>query len=177
MCRPLNYAVYFFAGVGIGVEGIDRGLVAVDGALARRWARWLAAALVSLFLWMGLTGLTMNGPAPIAIEIAADLSFVLACAAGCFFLIAAALRGATWHSPLVDKLAANAYGIYLVHYVFIVWLQFALYDTALLAVIKFAIVFGGTLVLSLIATSAAQRIPFGARLIGSTRRKPAGFAP
>ena len=34
---------------------------------------------------LGLTGLTMNGPAPLAIEVAADLSFVLASATGCFF--------------------------------------------------------------------------------------------
>ena len=37
-CRPLLYAVYFFAGVGIGAAGIERGLIAADGILARRWA-------------------------------------------------------------------------------------------------------------------------------------------
>ena len=47
-------------------------------------------ALRALFLWMGVTSLTLDGPAPIPIEIAADLSFVLACASGCSFLIAAA---------------------------------------------------------------------------------------
>ena len=43
-----------------------RGLAGQRG-IACRWqgALWLAAALGSLFLWMGLTGLTMNGPAPI----------------------------------------------------------------------------------------------------------------
>ena len=84
-CRPLHYAVYFFAGVGIGVEGIERGLAAADGALARRWAIWLAAALVSLLAWMGLTGLTLGGGAPFAVRLAADCAFVVACAAGCFF--------------------------------------------------------------------------------------------
>jgi hypothetical protein len=34
---------------------------------------------------LGLTGLTMNGPAPVAIEAAVELSFVLASAAGCIF--------------------------------------------------------------------------------------------
>jgi hypothetical protein len=34
---------------------------------------------------LGLTGLTVNGAAPIGVEVAADLSFVLACATGCFF--------------------------------------------------------------------------------------------
>jgi hypothetical protein len=33
---------------------------------------------------MGLAGLTMNGPVPFAVEIAADLSFVLVCAGAVF---------------------------------------------------------------------------------------------
>ena len=169
-CRPLLYGVFFFAGVGFGAAGIERGVVSVDGILARHWARWLAAALASLFLWMGLTGLTMNGPASVAVEVAADLSFVLACATGCFFLIAVSLHFVTIHLRLLDSLSANAYGLYLVHYNFVVWLQYALLGTALFAVIKAAIVFGGTLVLSWIAVLAVRRIPFGAQLIGAPRR-------
>ena len=167
-CRPLLYAVYFFAGVGIGVEGIDSSVVAVDGPLPRRWALWLAAALGCLFLWMGLTALTMNGPALIAVDIAADFSFVLACASGSLFLIAASLRFAAKRSPILDGLSANAYSLYLVHYDFVVWLQYALLTATLFAVIKGAIVFGVTLILSWITILAAQRIPFGARLIGAT---------
>jgi surface polysaccharide O-acyltransferase-like enzyme len=170
LCRPLLYAVYFFAGVGIGGAGIERGLIAVDGILARRWTYALAAALVSLFLWMGLTALTMPHGAPLGVEIAADLSFVPACTAGCFFLIAVCLRFATSTSRLLGYLSANAYGLYLVHYVFIVWLQYALLAAPLFAVIKAAIVFGGTLVLSLAATFAVQRFSWGARLIGTPPR-------
>jgi hypothetical protein len=169
-CRPLLYAVYFFAGVGIGAAGIERGLMAADGILARRWGYVLAAALGSLFLWMGLTALTMNGGGSIGLAIAADLSFVPACAAGCFFLTAVCLRFATGQSRMLDYLSANAYGIYLVHYVFIVWLQFELLAAPLHAVIKAAIVFGGTLGLSLLVIAAVQRIPLGARLIGVAPR-------
>lgn len=169
-CRPLLYAVYFFAGVGIGVGGIERGLLAADGVLARHWGYALAVALATLFLWMGLTGLTMNGSPALGLQIAADLSFVPACAAGCFFLIAACLRYATGRLRLIDYLSANAYGIYLVHYVFIVWLQYALLAMPLLAIVKAAIVLGGTLVLSLATVAAAQRLPWGARLIGATPR-------
>ena len=50
------------------------------------------------------------------------------------------------------------------------WLHYALLGTPLFAVIKAAVVFGGTLVLSWIAVLAVQRIPFGARLIGAPRR-------
>jgi len=170
LCRPLLYAVYFFAGVGIGAAGIERGLMAVDGALARRWAIWLAAALASLLLWMGLTAWTMANVTALAIQIAAECSFALACAAGCFFLIAVSLRFAVRQSRILDCLSANAYGLYVVHYDFVVWLQYALLATALFAVVKAAIVFAVTLILSLATTLAVQRIPFAARLIGAPPR-------
>ena len=176
-CRPLLYAVYFFAGVGIGVEGIDHSLLVVDGPLPQRWAWWLAAALGCLFLWMGLTALTMNGPAPIAIDIAADFSFVLACASGSLFLIVASLRFAANRSQIFDHLSANAYSLYVVHYGFVVWLQYALLGVALFAVIKGAIVLGATLILSLITIVAVQHIPFGARFVGPSRRPLAGPEP
>jgi glucans biosynthesis protein C len=169
-CRPLLYAVYFFAGVGIGVSGIEHGLLRTNGVLARHWALWLAAAFASLLLWMGLTGLTLNGPAPMLVQIAAELSFVVACAAGCFFVLAASLRFATGRSRLLDNLSSNAYGLYLVHYNFVVWLQYALLGAALFVAVKAAIVFAGTLALSWIAVLAVQRIPFGAQLIGTPRR-------
>jgi glucans biosynthesis protein C len=169
-CRPLLYAVYFFAGVGIGAAGIDRGLVSVDGILARYWARWLAASLASLFLWMGLTSLTMNGPAPLGIEVAADFSFVVACATGCFFLIAVSLRFAVKQYRVLDNLSANAYGLYLVHYNFVVWLQYALLGLALFAVVKATIVFAAAMALSAVTIFAVRRVPFGAQLIGAPRR-------
>lgn len=170
LCRPLQYAVYFFAGVGLGATGVERGLLAADGVLPRHWAQLLAAALVSLFVWMGLTGLTMYGHASLGVDIATALSYVLACAAGCFFLVAVCLRFATGQSRTLGYLAANAYGVYLVHYTFIVWLQYALLATPLFAVVKAAIVFGGTLGLSLVTTAAVKRVPLGARLIGAAPR-------
>jgi glucans biosynthesis protein C len=175
-CRPLHYAVYFFAGVGIGAGGINRGLIAVNGLLARRWALWLAAALASLTLWMGVTSLTMNGGASMSTTIAADVSYVLACAAGCFFLIAVSLRFAAKRSRVLGAFAAIAYGLYLLHYVFVVWLQYVLLPTSLPAVVKAAIVFGLTVLLSWIATTIIKRIPFGAQLIGSVRRPVSEFA-
>ncbi len=162
--RPLLYGVYFFAGVGIGAGGIEVGLTAADGALGRRWKLWLAVAIASLFLWMGVTSLTMNGPAPLAIDIAADLCFVVACAAGCFFVIASSLRFGTIRSPILDSLSVNAYSLYLVHYDFVVWLQYALLGLTLFALIKGIIVFSGTVILSWLTILAVERIPFGLRL-------------
>ena len=80
-----------------------------------------------------MTSLTLNGPAPVVIQIAADLCFVLACAGGCFFLIASSFASASSLQPGLASLSANAYSLYLVHYVFVVWMQFALLGTALFA--------------------------------------------
>ena len=164
-CRPLLYGVYFFAGVGIGAAGIDVGLVAADGALGRRWKLWLAVAIASLLLWMGVTALTMNGPAPVVIEIAAALCFVLACAGGCFFVIASSLRFGTTPSSGLDSLSTNAYSLYLVHYVPTVWLQYALLGAPLIAFVKAVIVFCGTVIVSWLSILLYQRIPFALRLI------------
>ncbi len=164
-CRPLLYAVYFFAGIGIGTAGIDVGLIAADGALVRRWKLWLVVALVSDIGWMGVTWLTLDGTAPIAIAIAAALCFVIACASGCFFLIAASLRFGAKRSSVLASLSANAYSLYLVHYIFVIWLQYALLGFALLAVVKAAIVLGATMILCWITILTAHRVPFSARLI------------
>jgi glucans biosynthesis protein C len=176
--RPLLYGIYFFAGLGIGVVGIDGGLVAADGALARRWHLWLVVAIASWLVWMGVTSLTLNGPAPIGIEIAADLWFVIACAAGCFFMVAASLHFGAKRSRIFGRLSTNAYSLYLVHYDFVVWLQYALLASTLFALVKGIIVFIATLILSSITVFAVQRIPFGARLIGAMPPRPlAEFAP
>jgi hypothetical protein len=44
LSRPLHYAVYFFAGLGIGIYATENGLLASDGLLARRWAMWLVGS-------------------------------------------------------------------------------------------------------------------------------------
>jgi hypothetical protein len=54
--------------------------------------------------------------------------------------IAVSLHFATKHSRLLGRLSANAYGLYLVHYDFVVWLQNTLLATALVAMIKAAVV-------------------------------------
>jgi glucans biosynthesis protein C len=177
LSRPLLYAVYFFAGVGIGVEGIDCGLLAADGALARRSTFWLGAALASIMVWGGLTYLTMEGRAAVVIEIAAYLSFVIACASGCFFLIAACLRFGARRSRMLGSLSANAYSLYLVHYNFVIWLQYALLAAGLYAFTKGVMVFAGTLILSWVTVLAARRVPLGALLIGAPPPAVGGLAP
>ena len=161
LSRPLHYLVYFFAGYVVGGYGLDRGLLAVDGPLARQWARWVAAAFAGWIIWAIPTSGVLDDPgAPIGLQIASNLGFSVACASGCLALIAVCLHFASERVRTLDSLSANAYGMYLVHYLFVVWLQFALLDVPLPAVGKVAIVFLGTLVMSW-SICAAVGVSFG----------------
>jgi CubicO group peptidase (beta-lactamase class C family) len=66
---------------------------------------------------------------------------------------------------LLDAMRPPGYGIYLVHYIFIIWLQYAVYDYAWPAGAKAAIVFAGTLALSWGLTAMLRRIPAVAWMI------------
>jgi glucan biosynthesis protein C len=183
LCRPLHYVLYFFAGAAIGACGIERGLFAPDGPLVRRWAQWMAAAVVLFLAWGGMTALATPDPwadtqtGPLALRAAAGLAYVLACFSSCFFVFAAAVRFGGVRAKLLDSLKVNAFGMYLVHYLFIVWLQFALLGLELPALVKAAIVFSATLTLSWSATAALRRVPAVANIIGVDRRATPRPAP
>src|SRR5581483_8876794 len=116
--RPLLYAVLYLAGLAIGAHGLERGLLSAERMLARRWAVWLAAGLGLFLLWMALTGLGMTekGGGSFALRAAVAISFALACTSGCLAVLAVSLRFATRRSRTLDSLAANAFGMYLLHY-------------------------------------------------------------
>jgi glucans biosynthesis protein C len=166
-----QYAVYFFAGLGVGAYGFERGLLEGDGMLARRWARWLLGTAAAFLLWVVPTALVVQGATFPGLRLVANLGLVLCAASACFVLAAAFLRFAGRHRPVFESLADHAYGIYLVHYVFVIWLQYLLLHAPLFAVAKAAIVFTGTLTLSWAITAAICRVPIGARLMGRNRRE------
>jgi len=99
--------------------------------------------------------------APLIAKLAAGLGFVVACAAGCLCSLAMCLRFAHWRRRELDSLSANAYRMYLIHYTFAVWLQYALLGTPLFAIAKAAIVFSATLIMSwAIAAAIGGLLPF-----------------
>jgi peptidoglycan/LPS O-acetylase OafA/YrhL len=146
--RPLLYLVYFFAGVGIGVNGYDRGLLRSGASLERRWRLWLLAAAATFVLWMMSMAPVFFGYSNTLVYLAAYLAVVLAIACTCFGLVALFLRFANVSWTVSDSLAEHAYTIYLVHYVFVVWAQYALLGVALPAIAKGFLVFATALLLS-----------------------------
>ena len=164
----LHYMVYFFAGLGIGAYGIERGLLGSGGMLMRHWPIWAAGASGAFLLWIVPTALITQGwdTALPGLETVADFGLVLSCGAISFALAAVFIRFAMRRVQAFDSLAENAYGIYLVHYVFVIWLQYMMLSFALPAIIKGASVFAGTLALSWISTAAMCRLRMAARVLG-----------
>jgi len=159
--RLLHYLLYFLVGVCVGAAGIGDGLLARRGRLARRWLLWGGVMLIA---YAGVLAVFLAGQ-----YLAAEIGFALSCAASSFFLIAVFLRfdfgnGAVARR-LWNSLSENAYGIYLVHYIFVIWLQFALLKLVLPGAAKGFLVFAGAVALSWMAVAALRRAPWIARVI------------
>ena len=86
-------------------------------------------------------------------------------AAQTFNIIALFLRFDNEGSSILDPLRDSAYGIYLLHYVPVLWLQYWLFGMSfgpvdqVTAIIKAVIVFVLTLASSWAATAALRKIP------------------
>ena len=160
--RAIHYLIYFVLGTPIGAYGIEHGLLARDGKLARRWWLWCIGAIIAFFLatGTGIAAMTAHVGSR-AWEIAADSMFALSCAASSFAFIALFVRFARQRNRILDSLNENAYGIYLVHYAFVSWMQLALLPTQLPAIAKACVVFVSAVLLSWGTVALLRRIPLG----------------
>ena len=139
--RILLYAGYFLTGVGIGVVSLRAGILGEAGELAKRWPAWLAFALVfygAILLlvyarhnWIADFNSRRCGGEP-------AMALPLRCSAPrwrlrcCRYPCASRSTG----MRLLDAMRPSAYGIFLTHYIFIIWLQYAVYDYAWPAVVS-----------------------------------------
>lgn len=170
-----QYVIYFFAGAVLGTYRLDHGLLGADGMPMRRWGRWVAGAFAAFLLWIIPTALSVKGqgePLP-GLQFVADLGLVLYAPCACLGLAAIFMRFASVPRPMLDGLSANAYGIYLFHYVFVLWTQYMLLGVAMPGIVKGVIVFSVTLVLSWATTALACRTAIGNRIVGGRRAEPA----
>jgi len=142
------YSLFFVAGV---IVGADR----LTAALAPRWLRWpLLAAIVTAAMF-GL-------PLPAWSDGLATVLFATTMAAG---LLALALRFGRRRSAVGDSLSANAYGIYLLHWPIVLWLQYAVLRLRLGAVEKGLFVLLSGFSLSWLASVLLRRVPGVARAV------------
>jgi Acyltransferase family len=177
LSRVVLYGVFFFAGMGIGAANIDQGLLARSGALAHRWLVWVIAAAVSFgaltllvnFRRMKLSNLA--GAPPFWWQSSYGVVYAVACVMICLALLALFLRFGQSENSIFDPLRDDAYGIYAVHYIAVLWLQYALLNVSfapvmqLSAIIKAIIVFILTLASSWAVTALLRKIPGAKRVL------------
>jgi hypothetical protein len=113
---------------------------------------------------------SMARPNSLVIEIAAAMSFAIACISGCFAAFATALRFGGRRTRILRSASANAFGIYALHYPFVVWMQYALLGLGLFAIAKGFVVFAVALLCSWALSVAFRTIRWTAMLIGGERR-------
>ena len=168
--RIFLYSGYFLAGVGIGAMDLRSGIFAENGELAARWNIWLAVGLVFYGAILALVYAKHNVLPDPSVQppwwrTAYGLAFALFSAAMAFAEPGFFLRFAKTPLRLLDAMRPSAYGIFLVHYIFIIWLQYAVYEPAWSPFVKFAIVFAGTLAGSWATVILLRKIPVIRRMI------------
>jgi glucan biosynthesis protein C len=163
LSRPLLYFGYFVLGMLLGIAGTGEGLLAGNSRFNAVWPWWVVLCIFAY------AGLKLVGPPIQALqdhgrinETQARLLYrpvwSLSCTASCIAFLTLFRRLFNNPHRLWNSLAANAYGIYLVHYLFVTWTQFLLLPAALPALVKFAIVFICSLTLSWGLTAMLRRI-------------------
>jgi len=164
--RSLYYFLYFAIGLGLGAQG----LFASGGMLARRWFVWVPSALFSYIIGIGIfiaimSTMAKGGPG-IGLSLVGHFSFTLSSAAISMAALAVFLRFMNTRGPLWDSLSENAYGIYILHYVAVIWLQYALLPIPLPAFGKFAIAWLGGVLIPWGLTSLLRRSTPMRRILG-----------
>jgi hypothetical protein len=168
--RVMLYATYFFFGAGIGVQLMDRGLLAADGRMAKVSWDWMMLALVPYCLLWGLIYIKReileNPPVlPHWYEGTYALFFAIFSVAIMFLILAYFLRFKNSGWSALDPMQGDAYGMFLVHYPIALWLQYWLFDYDLPAIVKAAIGFVLTVALSWAVTRALRQIPGAKRVL------------
>jgi peptidoglycan/LPS O-acetylase OafA/YrhL len=154
--RVLHYFVYFAMGMCVGAFGTEIPLLERAERLARRWWLWglgMIPAFLAIIVFM------MSGKFS-----GAMMMFPVSCAASSFFLMAVVIRFAR-PSKWMDSLSENAYGIYLLHYFFVIWMQYVVLHGPTPALVKFAVVFVAAVGLSGVTTGVLRRSKMIARVV------------
>jgi hypothetical protein len=162
--RILLYFAYFFIGVSVGAANFDRGILSADGQLPKQRWLWVFATLIPYCLMWGMIYIKREvlgnpDPQPHWYQAIYSTFFVLFSGSILLAILAFFLHQKSSGPNLLDRMQADAYGIFLVHYPIALWIQYALYDYSLPAIVKAAIGFVLTVILSWALTAGLRKIP------------------
>ncbi|MCK1499537.1 acyltransferase [Bradyrhizobium sp. 188] len=162
--RILLYFAYFFIGVSVGAANFDRGILSAGGQLPKQRWLWVIATLIPYCLMWGMIYIKRDilgnpDPQPHWYQAIYGTFFVLFSSSILLAILAFFLHKKSPGPNLLDRMQADAYGIFLVHYPIALWIQYALFDYSLPAIVKATIGFVLTVILSWGLTAALRKIP------------------
>ena len=168
--RILLYFAYFFIGVSVGAANFDRGILSAEGQLPKNRWMWVIATLVPYCLmWcmIYIKRAILGNPnvLPDWYQAIYGTFVVLFSAAILLAILAFFLHQKSPGPSLLDRMEADAYGMFLVHYPIALWIQYVLFDYSWPAIFKAAIGFVLTVVLSWGLTAMLRKIPVASRLL------------
>ena len=160
--RFFLYLLFFLFGVSLGSIDWENYLFTGNKLLNKKWWFWALLCLVSYLIIEWLTFFAPESINPYSSNssfawLIFDLFFVASCISSILAFLAIFKLVNTEHTTW-NNLSANAYGIYLIHYVFVTWLQFGLMNISISAIFKFVIVFFGALACSWVITNWVRKI-------------------
>jgi hypothetical protein len=162
--RILLYFAYFFIGVSVGAANFDRGILSAGGKLPKQRWLWVIATLIPYCLMWGMIYIKREvlgnpDPQPHWYQAIYGTFFVLFSGSILLAILAFFLHQKSPGPNLLDRMQADAYGIFLVHYPIALWIQYALFDYSLPAIVKATIGFVLTVILSWGLTAGLRKIP------------------
>lgn len=162
--RILLYFAYFFIGVSVGAANFDRGILSAGGQLPKQRWLWVLATLIPyclmwVMIYIKREVLGNPDPQPHWYQAIYGTFFVLFSGSILLAILAFSLHQKSPGPNLLDRMQADAYGIFLVHYPIALWIQYALFDYSWPAIVKAAIGFVLTVILSWGLTAGLRKIP------------------
>lgn len=161
--RILLYFVFFIFGTCVGSGDWENHFFTNNKFLNKPWQFWIILCLFSYLLvelfTYNIWNIVRAGKLDVNLAWAIfDLIFVVSCISSSLAFISIFKQNIYKQYNLWTNLSANAFGIYLIHYIFITWLQFALLNVLLPVFIKFLIVFLVTLFISWTIINFARKL-------------------
>jgi Acyltransferase family len=168
--RVLLYASYFFIGAGVGCASMASGVLSPEGQLpTMRW-KWLFVTLLpyaGMWCMIFVKREILDNPPdlPWWYHLIYGTFFVLFSASIMLTILGFFLHDKSPGPNLLDRMQGEAYGMFLVHYPIVLWIQYFLFDVGVPAIVKATIAFVLTVILSWGATAALRKIPGATRVL------------
>lgn len=163
LSRVFLYSGYFVVGTIVGNTAFNEGIFSQNGALVQKWYGWaIAAVLIYVLLTVATEPLTLlvkehQLPAFTAWMIYLSL-YAASCSTSSIAFISLFRKFIHRPQAIATSFINNAYLIYLVHYIFVLWIQFLLLQYQLPALVKFFICFSLSLILSRVVAILLRKI-------------------